>query len=83
MKLNFKKYAIQHSVKATVESLRLPTFEQFKFRAPKSLQEQKVIAQILSDMDTEIENLNKKLHKYKTIKRCMMQELLTGRIRLV
>lgn len=45
--------------------------------------EQKAIAQVLSDMDSEIEQLEKKLAKYQQIKRGMMQELLTGRIRLV
>ena len=47
------------------------------------IKEQKAIAQILSDMDAEIEALNKKLEKYKKIKQGMMEELLTGRIRLV
>lgn len=45
--------------------------------------EQTRIAQILSDMDAEIEALEKKLEKYKMIKQGMMQNLLTGRIRLV
>ena len=45
--------------------------------------EQRAIAQVLSDMDNEIEQLEKKLSKYKQIKQGMMQELLTGRIRLV
>ena len=45
--------------------------------------EQKVIAQVLSDIDSEIEQLEKKLAKYQQIKQGMMQELLTGRIRLV
>ncbi|WP_291765854.1 restriction endonuclease subunit S [Blautia sp.] len=45
--------------------------------------EQKAIAQVLSDMDNEIEQLEKKLAKYQHIKQGMMQELLTGRIRLV
>lgn len=45
--------------------------------------EQKAIAQVLSDMDSEIEQLEKKLTKYQQIKQGMMQELLTGRIRLV
>lgn len=48
-----------------------------------SLNEQKAIAQVLFDMDTEIEALEEKLEKYKTIKQGMMQELLTGRIRLI
>ncbi len=47
------------------------------------LLEQQAIAQILSDMDSEIEQLEKKLAKYQQIKQGMMQELLTGRIRLV
>ena len=44
--------------------------------------EQKAIAQVLSDMDSEIEQLEKKLAKYQQIKQGMMRELLTGRIRL-
>jgi len=48
-----------------------------------SLPEQKAIAQILSDMDSEIEALEKKLHKYKLIKEGMMEKLLTGKVRLV
>lgn len=45
--------------------------------------EQCAIAQVLSDMDDEIEQLEKKLAKCQQIKQGMMQELLTGRIRLV
>ncbi|MCX6803750.1 MAG: restriction endonuclease subunit S, partial [Candidatus Diapherotrites archaeon] len=47
-----------------------------------SLPEQSAVAQILSDMDLEIEKLERKRDKYKEIKTGMMQELLTGRIRL-
>lgn len=48
-----------------------------------SISEQIRITTILSDMDAEIEALEKKLHKAKQLKQGMMQELLTGRIRLV
>jgi len=48
-----------------------------------TLNEQTAIARVLSDMDTEIELLQNKLVKYKNIKKGMMQELLTGRIRLI
>ena len=48
-----------------------------------TVEEQKAIAQVLSDMDAEIEALEEKLEKVKTIKQGMMQELLTGRIRLI
>lgn len=44
---------------------------------------QNSIAQILSNMDTEIEALEKKLDKYKMLKQGMMQNLLTGRVRLI
>ncbi len=45
--------------------------------------EQAAIARILSDMDAEIEQLEQKLDKYRMIKQGMMQELLTGKTRLV
>lgn len=48
-----------------------------------SLTEQTRIATILSDMDNEIESLEKQLGKAQQIKQGMMQELLTGRVRLV
>ena len=54
----------------------------YLIRVP-SLAEQKAIATILSDMDTEIAALEAKLAKARQIKQGMMQELLTGRIRLV
>jgi type I restriction enzyme, S subunit len=47
-----------------------------------AISEQKAIAQVLSDMDTEIAGLEQKCDKYKAIKQGMMQELLTGRTRL-
>lgn len=48
-----------------------------------NLEEQTRIAQILSDMDNEIQELEKQLEKYKMLKQGMMQSLLTGKIRLV
>ncbi|MEI2762266.1 MAG: restriction endonuclease subunit S [Methanothrix soehngenii] len=45
--------------------------------------EQTAIAAILSDMDAEIAALEAKLVKARQVKQGMMQELLTGRIRLV
>ena len=83
MKQSFGAHAMKNTVKATVDSLRLPTFQEFELKIPNNLEEQKAIAQVLSDMDAEIEALEEKLEKYKTIKQGMMQELLTGRIRLI
>lgn len=46
-------------------------------------EEQTAIATILSDMDAEIQALNQRLSKTRQIKQGMMQELLTGKTRLV
>ena len=54
----------------------------FEIPVPTS-HEQMAITSVLSDMDTEIESLESKLAKAREIKQGMMQELLTGRIRLV
>jgi len=46
------------------------------------LDEQQAIAAVLSDMDAEIAALEQKRDKTRALKQGMMQELLTGRIRL-
>lgn len=52
-------------------------------KIPPTKTEQTAIATILTDMDTEIEALEQKRDKYKALKQGMMQELLTGKTRLV
>ncbi|MEA2041657.1 MAG: restriction endonuclease subunit S [Bacteroidota bacterium] len=58
-------------------------FQPLEIKVPKSKEEQTHIAQILTDMDNEIESLKKKLVKYKQVKQGLMQVLLTGKIRLI
>ena len=48
-----------------------------------TIEEQNALASIFSDMDSEIEALEQKLEKTRQIKQGMMQQLLTGKIRLV
>lgn len=48
-----------------------------------NIEEQKAISEILIGMDKEIELLERKLEKYRQVKQGMMQQLLTGKIRLV
>ena len=55
---------------------------EFELTMPAIKEEQTIIANILSDMDLEIESLEKKLTKYRQIKQGMMQQLLTGKIRI-
>ena len=50
---------------------------------PRTLPEQTAIATVLSDMDADIAALETKLTKARQVKQGMMQELLTGRTRLV
>lgn len=65
-----------------VPSLSAGIIEGLKVILPAK-NEQTAIVAILSDMDTEIDALTKKLNKVHNTKQGMMQELLTGRIRLV
>ena len=62
--------------------VRKPLAE-FEIGIPKDKEEQSAIAQVLSDMDAEITALEQKLSKYRMIKQGMMQELLTGKTRLI
>lgn len=48
-----------------------------------NIEEQQAIAEIFIGMDKEIELLERKLEKYRQVKQGMMQQLLTGKIRLV
>lgn len=80
---NFGTWAMQNTVKATVDSLRLPTFQSFEVHIPPSMEEQTAIATVLTDMDTEITTLETRCAKTRALKQAMMQELLTGRTRLV
>lgn len=81
MMQNFNNHATKNSVKATVDSLRLPTFQEFEFLSP-SFDEQTAIANALTEMDNEIIALEKKLTKFHHLKQGMMQDLLTGKKRL-
>lgn len=67
----------------SVYGISKTNLKNIKIILPPTIEEQKVIAQILTDMDTEIEVLEQKRNKYKGIKQGMMQELLTGRTRLI
>ena len=65
-----------------VPSLTAKNIEDIQITIPTE-EEQTAIANVLSSMDKEIETLNTKLEKYRNLKTAMMQQLLTGKIRLV
>lgn len=58
-------------------------FEGLLVSFPPTLAEQKAIAKVLGDMDEEIAALEAELAKTRQLKQGMMQELLTGKVRLV
>jgi type I restriction enzyme S subunit len=78
---HFGAHALKNTVKATVDSLRQPTFLVFQVPLPPP-SEQRAIAAVLTDMDEEIAVSKQRLAKTRAIKQGMMQQLLTGAVRL-
>ena len=78
----FKSRVHALAVGQTMASLNTQILKQVLILLP-SLAEQTAIATILSDMDADIAALEAKLAKARHIKQGMMQQLLTGQIRLV
>lgn len=68
---------------STVLGLSIQDLKTINLIFPFLLSEQQAIAETLSDMDNELETLEAELEKLHHMKRGMMQELLTGRIRLI
>ena len=62
--------------------LNIKLLEKVGIHLPSTTSEQAAIAEVLSDMDAEIVALEQRRDKTRQIKQAMMQELLTGRIRL-
>ena len=79
----FKEFLLQLSAGSTINHLYQKDFVSFAYKTPPTIDEQTAIATILFDMDVEIAALEARLSKARQIKQGMMQELLTGRIRLL
>ena len=67
---------------STYPNLRLNDYLEVEIPLP-SEEEQLAIVNVLSDMDSEIAALEQRRDKTRAIKQGMMQQLLTGRVRLV
>jgi type I restriction enzyme S subunit len=65
-----------------IKTITKEALSKFEISYP-DLDNQNRIAEILSDMDKEIEELSTKKEKYEHLKQGMMQELLTGKTRLI
>lgn len=79
----FKNFLDRLSAGSTIIHLYQKDVGKFEFLLPPTIAEQKAIAEALSEMDSDIAALENKLTKYRQVKQGMMQQLLTGKIRLM
>lgn len=77
----FKAEAIKNSVKATVDSLRMPVFTGMRIKLP-ILAEQQFIVDVLSCSDRDVQVIAQRLNSLKKEKKALMQQLLTGKRRV-
>lgn len=77
-----KQEMISQAIGSTFLEISKKALANIRIKLP-SKNEQQAIASILSDMDDEIIELEQKLAKYRQVKQGMMQQLLTGKIRLI
>lgn len=78
---NFLKQAMKYNAKTSVDSVRMEMITKMMIPVP-SLKEQKKIAKILSAIDDQIEEYSSKKEKLELLKKGLMQQLLTGKIRV-
>lgn len=78
-----RKSIIEKGCGAGQPNISQAIVNELSFLVPPCEKEQQAIANILSKMDNEITALEAKRAKYEAIKQGMMQQLLTGKIRLI
>lgn len=79
----FRNLAENASTGSTRKRIGLSELKNVELICPPTLEEQTAIATLLTDMDTEITQLQQRRHKTHALKQGMMQQLLTGKIRLI
>lgn len=81
---SLEKYFLKIAVKVgtTVESVDVNVFFNFEIALPK-LEEQRQILLILDNLDTQKDFLNSELNKFQHLKTALMQDLLTGKVRVI
>jgi type I restriction enzyme S subunit len=73
---------LQYNEASGVPSLNSRTIERIEIACPEA-DEQREIAKVISDLDEELVILEQRLGKTRDLKQGMMQQLLTGKVRLV
>lgn len=79
---DFVQKQVRDNMGATINQITNADISDFDIYVPYSFTEQQSIASVLTFMDNELSALEAKRKKYEQIKQGMMQQLLTGRIRL-
>lgn len=79
----FSSFLSQLSAGSTINHLYQKDFVHFKFHAPRDIEEQRAVFEVLRAIDLEIDTIDSRLTKARALKQAMAQALLTGRIRLV
>jgi type I restriction enzyme, S subunit len=79
----YKHWIQNNSMRTGQPGINGNEYQELVLSLPPTIQEQKAITEALNDFDEEIYKLEENLEKLKMIKQGMMQNLLTGKIRLV
>jgi type I restriction enzyme S subunit len=82
LKFVFEKMSLIDFMLGDHKRYWISEYQNIEIDTPKP-DEQNAITNVLSDMDSEIAKLESQLSKYKNLKQGMMQNLLTGKIRLI
>jgi len=75
MQNNFKRYALKFTVKATVDSLRLPILTEFPISIPSNLEEQTKIGTFFQHLDYLITLSQQGLADLKSVKKSLLQNM--------
>ncbi|MCV2361665.1 restriction endonuclease subunit S [Paucibacter sp. TC2R-5] len=78
-----RRWLIDNSQASALTNINRLIAERIPLELPPTLDEQIAIAAVLSDMDSDLAALESRLAKTRALKQGMMQELLTGKTRLV
>ena len=79
----FSKFIEELSAGSTIKHLYQKDLKKFEFEMPSDVEEQQAIASILTAMDDELIKLEHEKEKIQQIKEGAMDDLLTGKIRLL
>jgi type I restriction enzyme S subunit len=80
---HFFSRIMQMTAKSSVDSVRREMISRMLIPLPPTKAEETAIAEVLTEMDAEIAALEQRREKTRALKQAMMQELLTGKTRLI